>query len=96
MTKRFELIGFGAEIRSDLGNVSHAARALDLEGLRSKNESIKGVGTRHRSAYALCNDWRNALAIVFSQDGGVRFVRFHDNKVTYWDHQASFAFASRL
>jgi hypothetical protein len=33
----------------------------------------------------LCDAYRAALAIVVSQDGGVRFVRWHDGAVTYWD-----------
>jgi hypothetical protein len=27
-----------------------------------------------------------ALAIVVSQDGTVRFVKWHEGEVTYWDH----------
>jgi|AGTN01.1.fsa_nt_gi DisA bacterial checkpoint controller nucleotide-binding. len=96
MTKRFELLGFAAEIHSDLTRVTHVARALDLEGTRKKTEPIKGVGTRHRSAFALCNELRDILAIVISQDGGVRFVAWRDKEVVYWDHQATFAFSSRF
>jgi DNA integrity scanning protein DisA with diadenylate cyclase activity len=44
------------------------------------------MGTRHRSAYRLCARFPEALAIVISQDGGVRFVGWHDGAVTYWDH----------
>jgi hypothetical protein len=96
MTKRFELLGFAATIHSDLTNVTHVARALDLEGKRAKTESIKGVGIRHRSAYALCHELRDILAIVISQDGGARFVCWRDKEVMYWDHEAMFAFSSRF
>ncbi|MBX9685464.1 MAG: hypothetical protein K2X27_02105 [Candidatus Obscuribacterales bacterium] len=96
MTRRFELLGFGAEIRCDLANVSTVARALDLEGKRFKLESTRGVGTRHRSAYDMCHELRETLAIVISQDGGVRFIRWQDKQVTYWDHQATFAFSQRF
>lgn len=90
MTRRFELIGFGAEIRCDLSEVTKVARALDLEGTRYKFEQTRGVGTRHRSAYSLCHMVKDILAIVISQDGGVRFIRSNANAVMYWDHQANF------
>jgi DNA integrity scanning protein DisA with diadenylate cyclase activity len=44
------------------------------------------MGTRHRSAYRLCARFPDAIAIVISQDGGVRFVAWHEGAVTYWDH----------
>jgi DNA integrity scanning protein DisA with diadenylate cyclase activity len=44
------------------------------------------VGTRHRSAYRLCTAAPGALAIVVSQDGGVRFVTHHRDNLMYWDH----------
>lgn len=96
MTKRFELLGFAAEIHSELNSIVQVARALDLEGIRTKTETIKGLGTRHRSAFALCNELKNVLAIVISQDGGVRFVAWREKEVVYWDHQATFAFSSRF
>ncbi len=96
LTKRFELLGFGGEILCEQTEVRQVARALDLEGDLIKTESTHGVGTRHRSAYRLCYDLREAMSIVISQDGGVRFVRFKDDHVTYWDHQATFTFSSRF
>ena len=95
MTRRFELLGFRAEIRCDFADINMVARALDLEGKRFKNESTGGVGTRHRSAYQLCSELKDALAVVISQDGGVRFIRWNGDHVMYWDHQATFAFSQR-
>ena len=43
------------------------------------------MGTRHRSAYRLCNELRDVIAVVISQDGNVRFVKCKDEAVTYWD-----------
>ena len=43
-------------------------------------------GTRHRSAYRLCSRLPDALAIVVSQDGGVRFVCTHRGEVMFWEH----------
>lgn len=90
MTRRFELIGFGAEIRCDLADVQSVTRAIDVEGTKFKTEHTRGVGTRHRSAYSLCHVLHELLAIVISQDGGVRFIRSNAGSVMYWDHQSTF------
>ena len=66
--------------------VHWVARALDAEGTSKVRESVERNGTRHRSAYRLCNFVHNALAIVVSQDGTVRFVKWHEGEITYWDH----------
>ena len=89
LDKRIELLGFGAEIGSDLPAVRSVARALDAEGRRKVVESVESVGQRHRSAYRLCNFAHDAVAIVVSQDGTVRFVKWHDGEVTYWDNVAT-------
>ncbi len=94
LTKRFELLGFGAEIHCHTIEVETVARALDLEGERSRLESTQSVGTRHRAAYRLCHKLQDALVIVISQDGAVQFVRWKNDHVMYWDHQASFNFSA--
>jgi hypothetical protein len=86
MTKRFDILGFGAEIIGDLPDVHHVARALDLEAEDCVTEPLIADGTRHRSAYRLCSRMQDALAMVVSQDGGVRFVMMHKGEVTFWDH----------
>ncbi|HEY8518178.1 MAG TPA: hypothetical protein VIS07_21925 [Candidatus Binatia bacterium] len=86
LNKRFEMLGFGAEIGGDLPAVRYVARALDMEGTQKVRESVESVGTRHRSAYRLCNFVHDAVAIVVSQDGTVRVVKWHDGEVTYWDY----------
>ncbi len=63
-------------------------RALDLEGEQYEEEFTESVGTRHRSAYRLCLALPEAVAIIISQDGTVRFAKSRDGAVTYWD-QAS-------
>lgn len=88
LSKRFELLGFGGEIAGDLEDVTVVRRSLDLEGTRFDTEVVDRVGTRHRSAYRLCNRFHTALAIVLSQDGSVRFVTWYHGAVTYWDHAA--------
>ena len=88
LTQNFELIGFGGEISGELPGVVAVRRALDLEGDEGEEEFTESVGTRHRSAYRLCLAVPEAVAIVISQDGGVRFVKSRHGTVTYWD-QAS-------
>ncbi len=86
LTKRFEILGFGAEIAGDLPQVTEVRRALDLEGEQFVTEVVDAVGTRHRSAYRLCAGVPGAIAIVVSQDGSVRFATRHHGEVTYWEH----------
>ncbi len=88
LTKAFELLGFGGEISGELPGVVSVRRALDLEGEEAEEEYTESVGTRHRSAYRMCLAVPDAMAIVISQDGAVRFVKNRDGAVTYWD-QAS-------
>jgi hypothetical protein len=89
LTRRFEMLGFGAEIAGNLPNVHEVDRALDADARRTSPESTAGVGTRHRSVYRLCQGVPEVLAIVISQDGGVRFVKQLDGRVAYWDQVAA-------
>lgn len=86
MTKRFEVLGFGAEIAGRLPLVTEVRRALDLEADTFVTELVDSVGTRHRSVYRFCNAVPDAIGVVVSQDGSVRFVNRHRDSVTYWDH----------
>jgi DisA bacterial checkpoint controller nucleotide-binding len=85
LTKRFELVGFGAELRTDSPALVSVRRALDLEATIWANESLDDGGTRHRAVYRFCDRYVDCLAIVISQDGSVRFVKKHNEIVTYWN-----------
>jgi len=89
MTDCLEVLGFGVEIAGELPEVPRVARAHDLEGAEREWVRTDRVGTRHRSAYRLCQALRDALALVVSQDGGLRFIRWHDDGVTYWEQVAT-------
>ncbi|MBS0656848.1 MAG: hypothetical protein JSR82_01215 [Verrucomicrobia bacterium] len=89
LTKRFELLGFGGEISGLLPNVEVVHKARDMEGLVFEEESTESVGTRHRSTYRLCRAIPESLAIVVSQDGGVRFVKYEAYGVTFWDQSST-------
>lgn len=89
LTRRLEVLGFGAEIAGDLPESALVVHALDLEGDSCTPAQTDRVGTRHRSAYRLCAAEPDVLAVVVSQDGGVRFVRKHRDVVTLWDQIAT-------
>jgi hypothetical protein len=86
LTQAFEILGFGAEIAGRRADVPEVARARDIEGVERTFESVERVGTRHRSAYRFCAGERDALAVVVSQDGDVRFVRWQRDAVMYWPY----------
>ncbi|MGO8999310.1 MAG: putative sensor domain DACNV-containing protein [Polyangiaceae bacterium] len=86
LSTRWEVLGFSAEIIGDLPDVPRVAIARDVEATRRTFEATDGVGTRHRSAYRLCAALHDAIAIVVSQDGAVRWVAWNEGEVTCWDH----------
>ena len=85
LDRSFRLIGFGAEILGD-SHVKTIHRGLDLEAGQTLVEPADSSGTRHRSAYRLVDGLKDALAVVVSQDGDVRFVAHHHGKLTYWPY----------
>jgi hypothetical protein len=89
MTRRLEILGFGGVISGDIDEVQTITHALDIEGLHTHQELIEEGGTRHRSAYRFCHEIRDAFAIVVSQDGNARLVKWHNGSVTYWDLAAA-------
>jgi hypothetical protein len=89
MTTQLELLGFGGEISGSLPDVVHVRRALNIEGTSYSSERTDRAGTRHRSVYRLCEHAHDAVGIIVSHDGGVRFSRSHRGHVTYWDQIAT-------
>ena len=89
LTKRYEILGFDAEILGNHDHVLTVARALDAEGEYTELERSEDVGTRHRSAYCLCQALPGADVIVVSQDGTVWLVKRRKGVVTYWEQVAT-------
>jgi hypothetical protein len=83
---KFTVLGFGVEIQVPSFEDEMVHRALDIEAQHCVLESMESAGTRHRTAYRLCREYAQCLAIVVSQDGAVKFVANHQDKVTYWNH----------
>lgn len=89
LDKRFEVIGFGAEVSAELPAPDRVFRAIDVEGHVRESEPVESVGTRHRAAYRFVQDHPRGLAIVISHDGQVRFVAHQDGEVVYWEQSVS-------
>lgn len=89
LDKRLGLLGFGAEVSSDLPSPERVLRAHDLEGRHTVPESIENVGTRHRAAYRFAQHHPSGLAIVISHDGGVSFVAQRKRDVVFWEQSVS-------
>jgi len=87
MSKPNELLGFGGMISGRLPDLKSVGRALDLEGENVVEEGTGNVGARHRSAYRLAGALPGSVAVVISQDGGVRWVCQKGGRVTYWEQE---------
>jgi hypothetical protein len=85
ITQRLELIGFGAQISGKLERIDSVAQAMDPEGFEIRKERTDSVGTRHHSAYSLCNGLHDVLTVVVSQDGTAQLVKWNGNMVTVWE-----------
>jgi hypothetical protein len=84
ITDRFELLGFGAEIRIDDRTQTLAHRAADRDGKKLSEKCIEEYGTRHRSSFRFAAKYANTIPFVLSQDGGIKTILYHDNKIIYW------------
>jgi hypothetical protein len=89
LDKRFEILGFGAEVSGELPTPLQVWRALDTEGRKRELHAIEDVGTRHRAAYRFVQGHPRGLAIVISQDGGVSFVASQGGEVVFWEQSVS-------
>lgn len=89
LDRHFGLVGYGAEVSAELAAPARIWRALDSEGRERTLEDIEDVGTRHRAAYRFVRVHPSGLAVVISQDGGVRFVANRDGEVVFWQQAVS-------
>jgi len=89
LDKRFDVLGFGAEVSAELPTPERVWRAVDAEAQVRKPEEIENVGTRHRAAYRFVNDHPDGLAVVVSQDGAVSFVANREGRVVFWEQSVS-------
>lgn len=85
ITKQLAVAGFGVEVYAPQLTLTQVYRALDADATQLRAEAPDHGGTRHRAAYRLCAAEPECMAIVVSQDGGVRFVHAQDGKVVFWE-----------
>jgi hypothetical protein len=79
--RKLTLQGFGCTIRTSDFNPTRTPMEWPTGNLLSVNDVHKRRGTRHRSAFELCERVPNTLAFVISQDGGVRAFSNDDEHV---------------
>lgn len=85
LDKSFSLVGFGAEVSTELASPPRVFRALEVEGQLREPYDIENVGTRHRAAYRFVHGHSKGLVIAVSQDGGITFVAKPDTEVVFWE-----------
>jgi hypothetical protein len=86
LDSHFSVLAYGVEIQVPGYEDETVYKALDSEAEQTIPESAERAGTRHRSAYRLCRDFPECLAVVISQDSTVQFVANIRGQVTYWNH----------
>jgi hypothetical protein len=86
ITRKLELLGFGAVVQLP-GVVEYKVnKCEDRNATKVTEFPIKSHGTRHRSAFEFC--YRNApsVAIIVSQDGGVKMVMRVGDNICFWEN----------
>ncbi|SRR6266446_590968 len=87
ITRKFELLGFGAVVKVPQAAMYQVFRCKDRQGTQREAIKIEDYGTRHRSAFEFCHSCgENAAAIVASQDGGVKIVKRVGDDVCFWEN----------
>ncbi|PGM61823.1 hypothetical protein CN947_12935 [Bacillus cereus] len=86
INEKFEIIGFGAEIRLTNQGLSYVKNANEPDGNDTNNLPITSFGTRHRSAIRFCNAFDNSVAFVVSQDGKVKVIKQQGEFTYLWNN----------
>jgi len=84
MTDKLRLLCFGGEVKVDSPTLKEIKRAENISGEKGSNIPIESFGTRHRSAFRFCSSYEDAMAIVISQDGGVKAVKRVGSELILW------------
>jgi hypothetical protein len=86
LTKRFEILGFGAVVPVGGSSVSYKVfRCKNRKGSEVEEIRSEDYGTRHRSAFEFCHRNPGAVAFVASQDGGIKGVVRVGDDIHFWD-----------
>lgn len=84
ITDRLRLLGFGAEVIVSSPSLRAISIAHDAMANETSPRSIEFYGTRHRAAFRFCSSYEDAIALVVSQDGGVKAVKRVGPNVIMW------------
>jgi hypothetical protein len=85
VTRKFELLGFGAVVRLDRTGDYKVFKAEDRSGKSRREVGIENYGTRHRAAFEFCYKNLPSVAIVLPQDGGIKFVTRIGDDLYFWE-----------
>ena len=86
MTRQFEVLGFGAVIHLPQKAGYKLMRCEDRSDSVIETTGVEEYGTRHRSAFEFCYRFDPSIAIVVSQDGGIKIVRRVNENVCFWEN----------
>ena len=86
MTRKFELLGFGAVVQLPQTVDYKVLRCHDPHGLQTTEIAVESFGTRHRSAFEFCYRSAPSVAIVASQDGDIKVVTRVRERVCFWEN----------
>lgn len=86
INEKFEVLGFGAELRLPSNEITYILKAEDSKGELYKEIPITSFGTRHRSAFRFCSYYKDCIIFVISQDGNVKAVKQHEGSTYLWSN----------
>lgn len=86
MTRKFELLGFGTVVKLRQDARYRVFNCQDRQAKQRKEIALETYGTRHRSAFEFCYHCKSSVAIVASQDGGLKLVTRVGNDVHFWEN----------
>jgi hypothetical protein len=86
INRKLELIGFGAVVRFGQTAPYKVFRCDDRRATQRKQIAIESNGTRHRSAFEFCFRNQPSVAIVVSQDGGIKTVTRVGKHIYFWEN----------
>lgn len=87
LNKRLDVRGFGVEIKtSDIPDKIFICSSRTPTKTSIKEANYNHFGTRHRSMMRYCWKYEKTVGFVISQDGEVRAITKHEDKLLIWDN----------
>ena len=86
VTRRFELLGFGAVVQLPQNIHYKVFRSTDNYARQSMEYAVESFGTRHRSAFEFCYRGVPSVAIVASQDGEIKVMTRVGAHIFFWEN----------